>query len=185
MTPLRTGMPLLCSNEGIWEGTYSYLTPDNQVVDQHRSLLVCRVLDDDAEHPYRQTNITLWPDGRVWRMEYPARYRDGRIHFDDALIAGHFAELPDGLLRRTIVGTWRWKKPEQWLQRPCGDVEMFEMIQNSRDGRHRSRTWHWIEDGAVILRTLVQETHTSRHWRSWDAANPPGPIQLTPPMPRA
>ena len=56
-------MPLLASNEGVWEGWYRYYdAATGQLTDQHRSRLLCRIVDD-PKFTYYQTNQYFWEDG--------------------------------------------------------------------------------------------------------------------------
>ena len=34
---------------------------------------------------------------------------------------------------------------------------LYEMIQLSRDGERRYRTWHWYQDDRLTQRTLINE----------------------------
>jgi hypothetical protein len=37
-------------------------------------------------------------------------------------------------------------------------VGLYEMINLDPTGNHRTRTWHWLKDGACFQRTLINET---------------------------
>ena len=41
------------------------------------------------------------------------------------------------------------------------DIQFYEMINTSEDGRQRSRTWHWIRNGRIFRRTVIDEFKTS------------------------
>jgi hypothetical protein len=168
---LRTLMPELCRHEGVWEGEYLYITPDAKIVDRHGSRLLCRTRDLEGQYPYDQTNISLWDDGREMVMHYPATFKDGRIWFDDKIIKGSFAEINDDDRGLSIFGSWIWTDLSM-VPFPTTDMVMFELIQSSKDGQHRSRTWHWIDDGKIVLRTLISERKVSDDWRAWEAAHP-------------
>ncbi|HNR23212.1 MAG TPA: hypothetical protein PKL49_09325, partial [Steroidobacteraceae bacterium] len=45
--------------------------------------------------------------------------------------------------------------------------QVTEMIQLSRDGIHRARTWHWLRDEQLWRITLVREQRTSRDLADW------------------
>lgn len=157
----REEMPLLARHEGVWDGVYSYFNDKDELIDQHRSRLFCRILDDDAEFPYHQTNHYSWADGRAEIRDFPARYRDGRIWWDNDLIKGWAAPVALDEHGRTMMLYWqRTGDPSLYL---------YEMIQISEDGQNRCRTWHWIRDGKLETRTAIQERFVTRDWRSLEA----------------
>ncbi|WP_430443791.1 DUF3598 domain-containing protein [Sphingorhabdus contaminans] len=157
----REEMPLLARHEGVWDGVYSYFNDKDELIDQHSSRLFCRILDDDAEFPYHQTNHYSWADGRTEIRDFPACYRDGRIWWDNDLIKGWAAPVALDERGRTMMLYWqRTGDPSLYL---------YEMIQISDNGQNRCRTWHWIRNGKLETRTAIQERVVTRDWRSLEA----------------
>jgi hypothetical protein len=155
---IHEAMALLARHEGVWDGTYSYFNDKDELVDQHKSRLFCRLFDENAEHPYHQTNYYTWDDGRTDIRDFPATYRDGRIWWDNDLIKGWAAAVPLDDLNRTMMLYWqRTGDPSLYL---------YEMIQISDDGQNRCRTWHWIRNGKLETRTAIQEVFVTKDWRS-------------------
>ena len=69
------------------------------------------------------------------------------VHFDNERITGYMNQWDD----QVIVLTWTYKsllKPGNYL---------YELIQLSRDGQQKVRTWHWMEDDRLIKRTVIRE----------------------------
>lgn len=157
---IREEMPLLARHEGVWDGTYTYYNAAGEKVDEHRSRLFCRLLDD-GPHPYHQTNHYTWDDGRTDIRDFPAEYRDGRIWWNNELIVGWAAEVPLDQYNRTIMLYWQRTGDET--------LYLYEMIQLADDGQSRCRTWHWIRNGELETRTAIQERLVTRDWRSLDA----------------
>ena len=145
---IKEAMPLLARHEGEWHGSYTFVDRDANVVDQHRSVLHCTFPDDDV-HPYFQVNEYEWPDGRTERIEFPASYADGAIHFDTDRISGRCWEIDD----HCLVLHWVYKRDP--------DVTLYELIHLDDSGQHRTRTWHWFKDGVCFQRTLIDE-HKAR-----------------------
>jgi hypothetical protein len=144
MSDIRTGMPVLTRHAGIWEGEYIHVTPDNTVIDRHKSRLQCS-FPDSGPHAYYQINTYTWDDGRSEEIHFPATYRDGRIWWDTDRIDGSAWEV-DG---RTVMLMWTRKDmPGSYL---------YEMIQLSEDGTKRGRTWHWFENDELVKRTCIKE----------------------------
>lgn len=155
MTEIKKNMPLLARHEGVWDGRYRYYDANGEKVDEHRSRLVCR-FPAEGPHPYHQTNHYTWDDGRTEVRDFPATYRDGRVWFDNELIAGWAAEVGLDELDRTVMLYWE-RKGEP-------DLYLYEMIQLSDCGRFRSRTWQWIRAGRIHMRTLIDEEKVSDSW---------------------
>ena len=148
MKAIRSGMPLLARHEGAWKGEYIHVDASGQEVDRHASHLTCR-FPDEGEHDYYQTNTYQWADGKEEIFSFPASYRDGRIWFDTERIEGSAWEVDES----TIILMWSRKD----LEGAC----LYEMIQLSPCGQHRSRTWHWLLNGELFKRTLIKETRVT------------------------
>lgn len=147
---IREGMPLLAKHEGYWEGTYTYLSPEGEILDQHKSRLTC-LFPDSSEYQYHQTNTYTWPDGRQEVHEFPGTYDGyGRMHFDTDRMRG----VTWGVDENTIYLTWIYKAKGE-------DLRLFEMIVLSDDGNNRCRTWQWVRDGKIEMRTIINETRVA------------------------
>jgi hypothetical protein len=157
---LKDDMPLLARHEGVWDGTYRHYDAAGKLVDEHLSRILCR-FPDDGGFDYVQTNQFHWTDGRMESRDIPARYRDGRIWWDNELIKGWATELPMDDNGRTLVLYW------QFAADP--DLYLYEMIQLSDCGRKRNRTWQWIRGGEIERRTAIDEKLVTRDWRRIDA----------------
>ena len=158
MSDIKTAMPLLAKNEGVWDGFYRYTGPDGKLVDEHRSRLICR-FPEEGPFPYHQTNLYTWEDGRTDVRDFPAHYRDGRIWFDNDLIYGWAAEVPLDDFNRTMMLNWTCKGEP--------DLYLYEMIQLADCGRKRCRIWQWIKDGEITMRTLIDEHKVSDSWAEY------------------
>jgi hypothetical protein len=161
---VRDAMPLLARNEGVWEGWYRYFDTNGKLVDQHRSRLICRLVDDE-KNPYHQTNYYFWEDGRTDIRDFPARYENGRIWFDNDLITGWAAAMqPDDFNRSTCLN---------WTRNGEPDLFLYEMIQLSDNGINRARTWQWFKKGVCFQRTLIDETFVTADWRNFNDHSAP------------
>ena len=164
---IRQALPLLARNEGVWEGWYRYYdAATGALVDQHRSRLFCR-LPEEGKYAgqYHQTNHYFWEDGRVDVREFPAWYEDGRIRWDNELIKGWCAAMkPDDFERSTCL---------YWTRKGESDLELYEMIQLSDDGKNRARTWHWFKKGVCFQRTLIDERFVTHDWQNFSDNSAP------------
>ncbi len=143
---IREGMPLLAKHEGDWEGTYIYLDPNGQIIDQHASHLTCS-FPEGKDYEYYQVNRYTWPDGRKEVHEFPAKYDGfGRIRFDTDRIDG----WTWGVDENTIYLSWIYKEKGT-------DLRLYELIVLSDDGNNRCRTWQWVRNGEIEMRTIINE----------------------------
>ena len=158
MSDIKRAMPGLAKHEGVWDGWYRYYDAQGNKVDEHRSRLVCR-FPEGGPYPYHQTNHYTWEDGRTEERDFPATYADGRVWFDNELISGWAAEVDLDQFNRTVMLYWE-RKGEPGLV-------LYEMIQLSDCGQYRSRTWQWLKDGKMLMRTLIDEQKFSDSWEGF------------------
>ena len=142
---IRSGMPVLARHEGEWRGEYIHVAPDNTLIDRHGSHLIC-AFPDAGRYDYVQKNIYTWGDGRREELDFPARYRSGRIWWDNDRIVGSAWEID----QRTIMLNWSRKDlPGSYL---------YEMIQINEANDKRGRTWHWFVADELVRRTCIKES---------------------------
>ena len=157
---LSTSIPLLARNEGVWEGYYRYYDPSGVQVDEHRSRLLCRIIDD---RDYHQTNVYRWEDGRRENREFPAEIRGPRLVFTNEITGWAQAVELDEHGRTLML---------HWTRNGEPDLYLYEMIQLSDDGQARARVWHWYKADRLFQRTLIDERLVSRDWKRYDGQDP-------------
>lgn len=169
---IREAMPILAKNEGVWEGWYRYYDAfTGKLVDEHRSRLLCRLIDDGSTQRYHQTNYYFWDDGRTDIRDFPADYSEGRIWWDNDLIKGWCAAMqPDD---NDLSSCLFWERKNE------PGLTLYEMIQCNVPFTHRARTWQWFKDGTCFQRTLIDERLITKDWQSWDDFTAPKPIDLS------
>jgi hypothetical protein len=116
---LSASIPLLARNEGVWEGYYRYYDPSGVQVDEHRSRLLCRIIDD---RDYHQTNVYRWADGRRENREFPAEIRGPRLVFTNEITGWAQAVDLDEHGRTLML---------HWTRNGEPDLYLYEMIQLS------------------------------------------------------
>lgn len=146
MTGFRQGMPLVASNEGVWGGTYSFVSPAGALIDRYDFSIVLTMGDDNA-CAYRQESSYRWPDGRTEDRVFEARYDAdaNRLVWDDGRIAGHLWEIDDTTFYLRFG----------FAQTP--GMACFEMVQMFDGGAKRGRTWLWYRDGVLFQSVLIDE----------------------------
>lgn len=139
------GMPLLSKHCGEWRGEYVHLDASGTVIDRHESHLRCWV-PEDGSYDIIQVNTYTWADGREQVLEFGGKISDGICYFDNDRITGEMSQIDD----QVIILTWTYKTdPGNYL---------YELIQLSKDGEHKCRTWHWMDSDRLAKRTIIHET---------------------------
>lgn len=155
---LRQQLPVLTRHEGVWDGVYQYFNAEGSKNREHRSCLICR-LPDNGPYPYHQTNHYFHPDGSREVREFPARFENGRLRWDNELIDGWAADVDlDEFNRTTML---------YWIRKDTPDAYLYEMIHLSDCGQHRARVWQRFNDGRLIERTLINEQKVSDDWSAY------------------
>ncbi len=154
-------MPLVAAQAGVWEGEYVHLNADHEVIDRHRSRLVCRLFDgDDGAARLAQTNIYDWADGSREIRYFDGVFRGDRLWIDNVNINGWTASVSlDDTERTIMVG---------WVRAGEPDFRYYEMITVAEDGEAKNRTWHWYRKGRLFQRTIINERRVSHDWRPYD-----------------
>lgn len=154
-------MPLVASQAGVWEGEYVHLDAEHNVIDRHRSRLVCRLFDgDDGKARLAQSNIYDWPDATREIRYFDGVFREDRVWFDNENILGWTGAITlDDTNRTIMVG---------WVRAGEPDFRYYEMITVAEDGNAKNRTWHWYRKGRLFQRTIINEVRVSREWEPYD-----------------
>jgi len=138
----------MLDHAGTWEGTYTHLDAAAQIVDEHRSSVICE-FPQSGPYVYIQHNIFTWKSGYESRSTLPGTYRDGRLWWDTETFHGSAWQTLDGLILLNLI-----RKDEP-------GASFIEVIAMGDTGEHRARTWHWFKDGKLYKRTLCDERRVS------------------------
>lgn len=142
----RRNMPAMLDHEGLWEGTYTHINRDAEVIDTHKVNIRCE-FPTSGEYVYIQHNHFMWEDGREFKMTLPGVYRDGRLWWDLETFSGSAWQTDDNLI---LLNLTRKDDPG------ASFFEIIVMVMGD-NGQHRSRTWHWFKNGQLFKRTLCDE----------------------------
>ena len=134
----------MLDHEGIWEGTYTHVNKELDVLDKHNVRVTCE-FPKDGKYVYIQHNHFIWEDGREYKANLPGTYKDGRLWWDTDSFHGSAWQTHDGLI---LLNLTRKDEP---------GASFFEIIAMGDGGQHRARTWHWFKDGQLFKRTLCDE----------------------------
>ena len=154
---VRDRLPVLARHEGVWDGTFMRLDANNSVAAQFKSRIIKRFLPDEFwPQIYHQTNIYDLPDGTHQVIDTKGAYRDGKIHFGSARVQGwQLDDTTDPFNRSVLLYMVYTSDPNQYV---------YEMINISDDGQHRTRITQFLKDGRNMRRTLIDEELVSSDW---------------------
>lgn len=134
----------LAQHLGVWEGTYTYMSPSGDLLDRHASRQEAR-LDGDTWH---QRIVSRWDDGRERTLEFTAHIRDGELVYDDADFPGRLVAVSEDValyLGAAVDGSSR----------------LVETIV-THDETHQTRTWQVIENGTLTQVVAIDEHRLER-----------------------
>ncbi|GII86120.1 hypothetical protein Ssi03_41100 [Sphaerisporangium siamense] len=130
----------LASVAGVWEGSYTHLTPAGAVLETYRSRQETRL---DGDRWYER--IIYLRDGAAPEvLDFRARFEGDDLVFDAAEFEGG-ARLVDG---RFLLFPYRWSAEP--------GVEVVELVTFSGDD-YKSRLWKRLRDGRLEQVTVIEE----------------------------
>ncbi|RYY27035.1 MAG: DUF3598 domain-containing protein [Sphingomonadales bacterium] len=153
--------PIVADQAGVWEGEYVHLDADHNIIDRHKSRLVCRLEDGpDGVAKLSQTNIYTWADNTQEIRYFDGTFQGDRVWIKNDLIDGWTGAIEMDATNRTIMVGWtRAHEP---------DFRYYEMITVAEDGNAKNRTWHWYRKGRLFQRTVINENRIARDWQAHD-----------------
>lgn len=131
----------LASAAGVWEGTYTHLTPDGRTIDSFASRQETRLEGDR----WFERIVYRWPDGRSQTLDFRARVGAGgeEMVFDDQRFHGEAFLVGEDVL----VFPYRWKdQPER---------HVVETVVFGAD--RKSRVWQTFERDELVRVTVIVE----------------------------
>ena len=137
-------IPAMLKHEGTWEGVYTHVNRNAEIIDKHKAKIICE-FPSSGDYAYIQHNHFIWDDGREYKVQLPAIYRDKRLWWDTDTFKGSAWESKDNLI---LLNLERKDDP---------GANFFELIAMGDNKKHRARTWHWFKDGRLYKRTLCDE----------------------------
>ncbi len=154
---MSSTLELLRRHVGIWEGEYTHIAAATRAVLDVQIFRIRVEVFDMSPVAYRQTSHYWERDGSERELCYDGELRNDRIVFDDGRIHGDCRAIEPNVLYMTFG------------YRAAPKLQIAEMIQLSPDGRHRARTWHWLDDHRLDRITLVREQRVSLSPADWPA----------------
>jgi len=125
---------------GVWEGTYTFLSPKGELLERFPSRQELRLVDGVWHE-----RIVYLREGREPEvLDFKARFEQDRLVFDDPDIHGDTWLIGDDVLLF----------PYYWKSRP--DVKIVETVTLPAPGR-KARVWQKFDHGALVGVTLIEE----------------------------
>lgn len=139
--------PMMLKHEGIWEGTYTHLDADGNILDQHKSSVEC-VFPKEGEVVYIQKNKFSWDNGTSYVSEFSGIIKDEKLFWDTDTFVGYGWESEGCVLLKLD-------------RKDDPGAHFIEIIILGENANHRVRTWHWFKNGICFKRTLCKESRVS------------------------
>jgi hypothetical protein len=139
---------LFPKHTGVWEGTYTRISPEGEIIGKWRSKLTIRHFDGNK---YHQVNQYFWDDGYEECHDFGiCEFNEkGELIFDNPRIDGKAWETND-----SVCLVWIYK------HRPGSKLfEMIDLI--GEDEKHRVRNWRWTMGDEFQGITMIDERKTA------------------------
>ena len=150
---IATVLPVLARHEGVWDGWFRRVGPNGDKLEEFETRVIVRYLDEGRwPNIYHQTNAYTLPDGTSQRIETHGSFSEGKLIFQSPRVDGWSVDDPTDPNRRSALMYM------DFLNDP--GLHVYEMMQISDCGRHRTRVAQFLRDGLTISRTLIDETRT-------------------------
>ena len=125
---------------GVWEGTYTSVTPDGDLIERHRSRQETN-LDGDV---WRE-RITYFRDGQEPQTyDFTGRFDGGMLLFEDDDISGDTYFVGDDIL----------VLPYSWKSRPNEQVVETVILATPT---HKARVWQVFDSGELVRVMIINE----------------------------
>lgn len=125
---------------GVWEGTYTSVTPGGDLIERYRSRQETS-LDGDMWHE----RITYFRDGQVPQTyDFTGRFEGGMLLFEDDDISGDTYFVGDDIL----------VLPHTWKSRP--DEKVVETVILATPS-HKARIWQVFDSGELVRVMIISE----------------------------
>ena len=137
MSSLKARLSLVV---GVWEGTYTSVTPDGDLIERYRSRQETS-LDGDVWHE----RITYFRhDQEPQTYDFTGRFEDGMLLFEDDDISGDTYFVDDDIL--VLPYTWK-SRPQERV------VETVVLATPTR----KARIWQVFDTGELVRVMIISE----------------------------
>lgn len=160
---LKAAQPVLASNEGVWEGMYRRYGADGKLMGEFNSRVVMRFQDGAPEDEmYHQTNVYRFSNGKGQVIESKGWFDGERLNFgSDRDIAGWAADDQTDPHGQTCLLHMEVHSATPQLAK--GTI-CYELVQLSACGNYRARAAQYVQDGRIVMRTMIDEELVERDW---------------------
>lgn len=136
-------LKLFPKHTGVWEGTYTRIGVDGQLIDRWKSRLTIKMMPN---RQYHQVNQYFWEDGFEECLDFGvcSFNEKGELIFENPRLSGKAVEVG-----RSINLIWEYK------HRP--GMVLFEQIDLIGNDDHRIRVWKWSEGDTFNGITMIEE----------------------------
>lgn len=164
---LKSKLPVLAKNDGVWEGMYRRYGPDGKLMSEFNSRVVMRFRDDAPENEmYHQTNVYRFANGKGQVIESTGSFDGTRLNFgSDRDISGWAADDQTDPHGQTCLLYMEVHSATPQLDK--GTI-CYELVQLSACGKYRARAAQYVENGRIVMRTMIDEELVEKDWAQRD-----------------
>ena len=132
---------------GVWEGTYTSVTPDGDIIERYRSRQETR-LDGDV---WRERITYFREQQEPQTYDFTGRFEGDMLLFEDDDISGDTYMVGDDIL--VLPYTWKSRPNEQV-------VETVILATPS----HKARVWQVFDNGELVRVMIISEHLVIGDW---------------------
>lgn len=125
---------------GVWEGTYTSVTPTGELIERYRSRQETRIDGDE----WRERITYLRDDQEPQTYNFMGRFEGEMLLFEDDDISGDTYLVGDDIL----------VLPYRWNSRP--DEQVVETVILASP-THKARVWQVFDHGELVRVTIITE----------------------------
>ena len=139
--------------EGIWDGTFHRVDSLGKTMEQFKTRIIVRYLEDGNEYDYHQTNVLKFGQPDEKRIDSYGKWDVNGLRFSNFRLDGFSPAFGIDDANLSTAFTMSFKDGS--------GLEVSEIITYAKDRRSRIRTSQYMKDGKILRRTMISEKKVS------------------------
>ncbi len=139
--------------EGIWDGTFHRVDSLGKTMEQFKTRIIVRYLEDGNEYDYHQTNVLKFGQPDEKRIDSYGKWDVNGLRFSNFRLDGFSPAFGIDDANLSTAFTMSFKDGS--------GLEVSEIITYAKDRKSRIRTSQYMKDGKILRRTMISEKKVS------------------------